>query len=53
MPHISSYQCTSMLHISAHLSCLLVPPISECPLSAAFQCYLSVTVSAAFQCPSM
>ncbi|CAI9555581.1 unnamed protein product, partial [Staurois parvus] len=28
IPHISAYQCTSMPHISAHLSCLSVPPIS-------------------------
>ncbi|CAI9540603.1 unnamed protein product, partial [Staurois parvus] len=28
MPHISAYQCTSMPHISAHLSCLSVSPIS-------------------------
>ncbi|CAI9560929.1 unnamed protein product, partial [Staurois parvus] len=27
MPHISAYQCASMLHISAHLSCLSVSPI--------------------------
>ncbi|CAI9578288.1 unnamed protein product [Staurois parvus] len=37
MPHFSAYQCTSMLHISAHLSCQSVPPIS-----AASQCCLSV-----------
>ncbi|CAI9597455.1 unnamed protein product, partial [Staurois parvus] len=30
---ICAYQCTSMPHISAHLSCQSVPPIS-----AAFQC---------------
>ncbi|CAI9547871.1 unnamed protein product, partial [Staurois parvus] len=38
MPHISAYQCTSMSHISAHLShqCQSVPPIS------ALQCRLSV-----------
>ncbi|CAI9595583.1 unnamed protein product, partial [Staurois parvus] len=28
MPHISAYQCPSMPHISAHLSCLSVSPIS-------------------------
>ncbi|CAI9592844.1 unnamed protein product, partial [Staurois parvus] len=28
MLHISAYQCTSMPHISAHLSCLSVSPIS-------------------------
>ncbi|CAI9554035.1 unnamed protein product, partial [Staurois parvus] len=38
------YQCTSMPHISAHLSCLSVPPIN------ASQCHLSVPVSAAYQC---
>ncbi|CAI9594893.1 unnamed protein product [Staurois parvus] len=26
--HISAYLCTSMPHISAHLNCLSVPPIS-------------------------
>ncbi|CAI9605669.1 unnamed protein product, partial [Staurois parvus] len=36
MPHIRASQCTSMPHISAHLSCLSVPPIS-----AANQCHLS------------
>ncbi|CAI9539057.1 unnamed protein product, partial [Staurois parvus] len=45
MPH-SAYQCTSMPHISAHLSCLSVSPIS------ASQCHLSVPVSAAYQCPA-
>ncbi|CAI9585893.1 unnamed protein product, partial [Staurois parvus] len=43
MPH-SAYQCTSMPHISAHLSCL-----SMSPISAAYQC----CISAAFQCPSV
>ncbi|CAI9624582.1 unnamed protein product, partial [Staurois parvus] len=47
VPHISAYQCTSMPHISAHLSCLSVPPIS------ASQCHLSVPVSAAYQCQSV
>ncbi|CAI9565852.1 unnamed protein product, partial [Staurois parvus] len=28
VPHFSAYQCRSMPHISAHLSCLLVSPIS-------------------------
>ncbi|CAI9533176.1 unnamed protein product [Staurois parvus] len=37
MPHISAYQCTSKPHISAHLSCLSVSPIS-----ATYQCHLSV-----------
>ncbi|CAI9558598.1 unnamed protein product, partial [Staurois parvus] len=44
MAHISAYQCTSMPHISAHLSCLSVPPIS------ASQCHLSMSVSATYQC---
>ncbi|CAI9543520.1 unnamed protein product, partial [Staurois parvus] len=44
-------QCPSMPHISAHLSCLSVPPISglAVPVSAAYQCHMS----AAFQCPSV
>ncbi|CAI9592405.1 unnamed protein product, partial [Staurois parvus] len=42
--HISAYQCTSMPHISAHMSCLSVPPIN------ASQCRLSVCISAAYQC---
>ncbi|CAI9589509.1 unnamed protein product [Staurois parvus] len=52
MPHISAYQCTSMSHISAHVSCLSVPPISaayQCqsvPVNAAYQCRLTVQVSA-------
>ncbi|CAI9617052.1 unnamed protein product, partial [Staurois parvus] len=45
VPHISAYQCTSMPHISAHLSCLSVSPIS------ASQCHLSVLpISATYQC---
>ncbi|CAI9568270.1 unnamed protein product [Staurois parvus] len=44
MPHISTYQCTSMPHISAHLSCLSVSPIS------ASQCHLTVPVSAIYEC---
>ncbi|CAI9571744.1 unnamed protein product, partial [Staurois parvus] len=45
MQHISAYQCTSMPHISAHLSCLSVPPIS------ASQCHLSVLpINATYQC---
>ncbi|CAI9588763.1 unnamed protein product, partial [Staurois parvus] len=47
MPHIIAYQCRSMPHISAHLSCLSVPPIS------ASQCRLSVPVSAIYLCPSV
>ncbi|CAI9578905.1 unnamed protein product [Staurois parvus] len=65
MPHISAYQCTSMPHISAHLSCLSVPPISasQCHISVlpiratyqwhAHQCHLSVPISAAYQYPSL
>ncbi|CAI9614599.1 unnamed protein product, partial [Staurois parvus] len=50
MPHISAYQCTSMPHISANLSCLSVSPISasQCRLSV-----LSVPISDACQCPSV
>ncbi|CAI9596721.1 unnamed protein product, partial [Staurois parvus] len=44
MPHFSAYQCTSIPHISAHLSCLSVSPIS------ASQCHLSIPVSATYQC---
>ncbi|CAI9537751.1 unnamed protein product [Staurois parvus] len=44
MPHINAYQCTSMPHSSAHLSCLSVSPIS-----ATYQCQ-SVPFSAAYQC---
>ncbi|CAI9608351.1 unnamed protein product, partial [Staurois parvus] len=44
MPHISAYQCTSMTHISAHLSCLSVYPIN------ASQCHLSMPVRATYQC---
>ncbi|CAI9533214.1 unnamed protein product, partial [Staurois parvus] len=42
MPHSSSYQCTSMQHISAHLSFQSVPPInaSQCRLSVLPQCLL-------------
>ncbi|CAI9593798.1 unnamed protein product, partial [Staurois parvus] len=35
-------QCTSMPHISAHLSCLSVSPC---------QCHLSMPISAIYQCP--
>ncbi|CAI9533695.1 unnamed protein product, partial [Staurois parvus] len=51
-PHFSAYQCTSMPHISAHLSFLSVPPInvSQCHLSVLpNQCHLSVPVSATYQ----
>ncbi|CAI9543260.1 unnamed protein product [Staurois parvus] len=47
MAHISAYQCTSMPHISAHLSCLSVSPIS------ASQCHLSMPISATYQCQSV
>ncbi|CAI9545983.1 unnamed protein product [Staurois parvus] len=36
-----------MPHISAHLSCLSVSPISTS------QCHLRMPISAAFQCPSV
>ncbi|CAI9540901.1 unnamed protein product, partial [Staurois parvus] len=64
MPHISAYQCTSMPHISAHLSCLFkchaisasqLPTLSNanhCHLSVLpNHCHLSVSISAAYQCP--
>ncbi|CAI9550630.1 unnamed protein product, partial [Staurois parvus] len=44
MPHISAYQCTSMPHISDHLSCLSVSP------SSSSQCHLSMPISATYQC---
>ncbi|CAI9609527.1 unnamed protein product, partial [Staurois parvus] len=44
MPHISAYQCPSMPHISAHLSCLSVSPISGS------HCHLSMPISATYQC---
>ncbi|CAI9574023.1 unnamed protein product [Staurois parvus] len=53
MLHFSAYHCTPMPHISAHLSCLSVSPISasQCrlsgPVSAAFQCSLVLSISAA------
>ncbi|CAI9539273.1 unnamed protein product, partial [Staurois parvus] len=57
----ATWQCqvraTSMPHISAHLSCLPVSPISatyQCnAVSAANQCHLSVPVSDAYQCQSV
>ncbi|CAI9602832.1 unnamed protein product, partial [Staurois parvus] len=49
-----------MPHISAHLSCLSVSPISATyqfqsvpPISAASRCHLSVPVSATYQCASV
>ncbi|CAI9605835.1 unnamed protein product, partial [Staurois parvus] len=48
MPPISAYEYTSMQHISAHLSCLPVSPIS------ASQCHLSVLpISSTYQCQSV
>ncbi|CAI9610999.1 unnamed protein product, partial [Staurois parvus] len=45
---VSAYQCTSMPHISTHLSCLSVSPIN------ANQCHLSVLqISATYQCQSV
>ncbi|CAI9557342.1 unnamed protein product, partial [Staurois parvus] len=44
VPYISAYQYTSMPHISAHLSCLSVSPISTS------QCHLSMPISATYQC---
>ncbi|CAI9578530.1 unnamed protein product, partial [Staurois parvus] len=54
---------TSMPHISTHLSCLSVSPISasQChlsmPISATYQCCQSVppisAISAAYQCASL
>ncbi|CAI9567595.1 unnamed protein product, partial [Staurois parvus] len=44
MPNISAYQCTSMPHISAHLSSL-----SMSPISATYQCQ-SVPPNSASQC---
>ncbi|CAI9552193.1 unnamed protein product [Staurois parvus] len=57
MPHISAYQCTSMPHISAHLSnfqCYPSVPVSatyQCQSVPPHQCHLSVSISAAYQCP--
>ncbi|CAI9546057.1 unnamed protein product [Staurois parvus] len=43
-----------MPHISAHLSCLSMSPISAMSISAAYQCHISVScISAAVQCPSV
>ncbi|CAI9550744.1 unnamed protein product [Staurois parvus] len=62
VPPVSVYQCqlsvlisaSSMPHISAHLTCLSMSPISAMPVSATYQCHLSVPyISAAFQCPSV
>ncbi|CAI9615776.1 unnamed protein product, partial [Staurois parvus] len=65
--HQLPISATSMPHISAHLSCLLVSPISsisaayqchQCclsvpPISAIYECCLSVPISDACQCPSV
>ncbi|CAI9552476.1 unnamed protein product, partial [Staurois parvus] len=61
MPVIGAYQCTTMPHISAHLSCLSVSlPVSatyQCcqsvPPNSASQCHLTVPVSDAYQCQSV
>ncbi|CAI9570490.1 unnamed protein product, partial [Staurois parvus] len=56
MPHISAYQCTSMPHISAHLSCLSVPPhqCQSVPPINANQCHLSMLpISYTYQCQSV
>ncbi|CAI9587556.1 unnamed protein product, partial [Staurois parvus] len=53
MPHISAYQCTSMSHISAHLSCLSVSPTVSLPVSATYQCQSVLPISAANQCQSV
>ncbi|CAI9567814.1 unnamed protein product [Staurois parvus] len=65
MPHISAYQCTSMPHINVTHQCQSVPPINanQChlsvlPISATYQCHvhqchLSVSISAAYHCPSL
>ncbi|CAI9595966.1 unnamed protein product, partial [Staurois parvus] len=48
MPHISAFQYTLMPHISSHLSCLSLSPIS------ANQWHLSVLpISATYQCQSV
>ncbi|CAI9567045.1 unnamed protein product, partial [Staurois parvus] len=58
MPHISAYQCISMAHITAHLSCLSVSPISA-SVSSTYQCCQSVPpisampISATYKCPSL
>ncbi|CAI9543246.1 unnamed protein product, partial [Staurois parvus] len=53
---ISAYQCTSMPHISAHLSCILVSPMSakQCQLSVLpVSARIPVPISDACQCPSV
>ncbi|CAI9611113.1 unnamed protein product [Staurois parvus] len=49
MPHFSAYQCTSMPHISAHLSFLSVSPISAMPVSATYQCASVMPISAIYK----
>ncbi|CAI9531920.1 unnamed protein product, partial [Staurois parvus] len=44
VPHQCHINATSMPHISAHLSCLSVSPIS------ASQCHLSMPVNVTYQC---
>ncbi|CAI9553260.1 unnamed protein product [Staurois parvus] len=48
MPHTSAYQCISMPHISAHLSCRSVSPII-----ATYQCQSVPPISATNQCQSV
>ncbi|CAI9559887.1 unnamed protein product [Staurois parvus] len=54
--HINAtYQCPSELPFSVTNQCQSVPPITanQCHLSGAHQCHLSVSISAAYQCPSL
>ncbi|CAI9580702.1 unnamed protein product, partial [Staurois parvus] len=55
LPHTSAHKCHISVLISAH-QCHIVPTsVHQChivPIRAAFQCQLSVPVSAAYQCPS-
>ncbi|CAI9562852.1 unnamed protein product, partial [Staurois parvus] len=53
MPHISAHlSCLSVSPISAtYQCCQSVPPISV-PISAIYECCLSVPISDACQCPS-
>ncbi|CAI9591783.1 unnamed protein product [Staurois parvus] len=55
--HINAtYQCPSELPFSVIHQCQSVPPINanQCQISVlAHQCHLSVSISAAYQCPSL